>query len=142
MIGWPPPAYCGPYLLTQWTDVARHADPCDCDEDNEGVGRRCTENSEWQYAVCTVDGEWTPLFAKLPRHPDPASAPELLRELTALSRQVVDTAKRCVERRLASRAPCEARVRRARAEVLEEAYDELHAAVSALWEAEDEAEGE
>lgn len=70
LIAWPPPAFYGPYLLTSWTDEVRHASPCDCDEDNESVGERCMLNSDWTYAVCTVEGEWTPLFRKLPRHPD------------------------------------------------------------------------
>jgi hypothetical protein len=139
VIDWPPPAYCGPYLLTQWTDETRHADPCDCDEDGESIGARCMDKSDWTYAVCTVEGEWTPLFQKLPSQPQRV---ELHRELEALCQRVVDAAKRCTERRAVLRLPCEPYVGRLRREALEEADDELHAAVNALWEAEAEAESE
>jgi hypothetical protein len=136
VMGWPPPAYVGPYLLTQWTDETRHAEPCDCDEDSEGVGARCMANSDWLYGVCIFDAEWPVLYQRLPRRPTRAEAPEVHRELDALSRRVVAAAGRCVERRLNLNLPATPSVARARREMAEQADAELHTAVSSLWEVE------
>lgn len=60
----------GPYSLTQWTEDVQHADPCDCDEDDETVGERCMVNSEWTYAVVVDGGAFAPqLVLTLPRTP-------------------------------------------------------------------------
>lgn len=60
----------GPYMLLHWTDDIRHAEPCDCDLDNETAGEACMANSEWTYAVCVDGGAFAPrLILTLPRRP-------------------------------------------------------------------------
>lgn len=58
----------GPYQITQWTEDVNHADPCDCDLDEEEVGDDCMANSEWTYAVVVDGGAFAPrLILLLPR---------------------------------------------------------------------------
>lgn len=60
----------GPYMLTQWTDDIRHADPCDCDLDDETAGEACMANSEWDYAVVVDGGAFAPrIIVRLPKRP-------------------------------------------------------------------------
>ncbi len=60
----------GPYIVTQWTEDVRHADPCDCDLDEELVGDACMANSEWTYAVTVDGGAFAPrLILTLPKRP-------------------------------------------------------------------------
>ncbi len=60
----------GPYMLLHWTNDIRHAEPCDCDLDEETAGERCMANSEWTYAVCVDGGAFAPrLILELPRRP-------------------------------------------------------------------------
>lgn len=48
--------WIGAYNLGRWADDLRHADPCDCDEDEEQAGDRCLANSEWSHAIFTDAG--------------------------------------------------------------------------------------
>lgn len=86
----------GPYTVTRWADVLNHADPCDCDEDNESAGNACLDNSEWFYALCVESGEWLRVVTKLPRQPpepdeDSDETPDLftyVRDLETMNRSL------------------------------------------------------
>lgn len=62
----------GPYYFGKWASEINHADPCDCDEDNENAGDNCMANSVWTYAVFVDSGEWPRLIVRLPQDPPPS----------------------------------------------------------------------
>lgn len=51
------------YTLGRWTEDLQHADPCDCDEDEETAGTRCLDNSPWRWALLRDEGGFAPSFA-------------------------------------------------------------------------------
>jgi len=44
------------FTVGKWTDDVRHAEPCDCDLDEEQVGDRCIEASDWYWALMKDEG--------------------------------------------------------------------------------------
>lgn len=62
----------GPYCLGTWANELVHADPCDCDLDEENAGARCMANSDWRWAVLADGGAFAPRpVVLLPRVPPP-----------------------------------------------------------------------
>ena len=60
----------GEYTMGRWAPEVRHADPCDCDEENEEAGEACMDNSEWTFAVFAAGGAFGErLIVALPRTP-------------------------------------------------------------------------
>lgn len=48
--------WIGRYNLGQWADPVQHADPCDCDHDEEQLGDRCAKTSGAQPALLNDEG--------------------------------------------------------------------------------------
>lgn len=62
----------GPYSLGTWANELVHADPCDCDLDEENAGPECIANSDWRWAVLADGGAFAPRpVVLLPRRPPP-----------------------------------------------------------------------
>lgn len=55
--------WVGQYMVGTWTDHVVHAEPCDCDEDEEVVGDRCMEVSGGYRALLTDGGAFAPQLA-------------------------------------------------------------------------------
>lgn len=62
----------GPYSFGRWANELVHADPCDCDLDEENAGERCMDGSDWRWAVLVDGGAFAPRpVVLLPRRPPP-----------------------------------------------------------------------
>lgn len=51
-----PHGWIGRYNLGEWADPVQHAEPCDCDHDEEQLGARCAKASNAQPALLADEG--------------------------------------------------------------------------------------
>ncbi len=51
-----PHGWIGRYNLGEWADPVQHAEPCDCDHDEEQLGARCAKASHAQPALLADEG--------------------------------------------------------------------------------------
>lgn len=50
------------YHIGKWTANVAHAEPCDCNLDEEWVGDACIENSVWCWALLRDEGGFAPSY--------------------------------------------------------------------------------